>query len=150
MAIIARMRHPLVALALAAIVLAATAVLAQSQPRYGCDSPESRQLDFWVGDWELTYTAGGKEVRAFGDKGRVREIALAPDGRTLAATHYHGDYGKGVGRVFLWDVTTGTEVAAFRAEMQVNSVAFDESGTRLAAGLGSEGVPGAVRIWKEN
>lgn len=23
-------------------------------PTYGCDSPESKQLDFWVGEWELT------------------------------------------------------------------------------------------------
>ena len=28
-------------------------------PTYGCDSPESKQFDFWVGEWELTY-AGGK------------------------------------------------------------------------------------------
>jgi hypothetical protein len=36
-------------------LLAACAAHAQLQPKYGCDSPESRQLDFWVGDWELTY-----------------------------------------------------------------------------------------------
>jgi hypothetical protein len=65
------MKHPLVALALAAIILAATAVLAQSQPRYGCDSPESHQLDFWVGDWELAYTAGGKEVKS---RNRVTKV----------------------------------------------------------------------------
>jgi len=58
------MKQPLLALALAALVLAATAVLAQSQPQYGCDSPESRQLDFWVGDWDLTYTAAGKPAKS--------------------------------------------------------------------------------------
>ena len=58
------MKHPLVAFLLAAIVLAATAVVAQSQPQYGCDSAESRQLDFWLGDWELTYVAGGKEAKS--------------------------------------------------------------------------------------
>jgi len=26
----------------------------------GCDTPESKQLDFWVGDWDLTYGDGGK------------------------------------------------------------------------------------------
>jgi hypothetical protein len=56
------MKQPLLALALAAIVLATSAVLAQSEPRYGCDSPESRQLDFWVGEWRLAYSQGGKEV----------------------------------------------------------------------------------------
>jgi hypothetical protein len=58
------MRQPLLALGLAALALAATAVIAQSQPQYGCDSPESRQLDFWVGEWDLTYTAGGKEAKS--------------------------------------------------------------------------------------
>lgn len=52
------------ALALAAVLLAATAVLAQAQPRYGCDSPESRQLDFWVGEWDLSYSLGGKQGRS--------------------------------------------------------------------------------------
>jgi hypothetical protein len=41
------------ALALALASLAASAY-AQS-PAYGCDSPESRQLDFWLGEWELAY-----------------------------------------------------------------------------------------------
>ena len=26
----------------------------------GCNSPESKQLDFWIGDWDLTYGDGGK------------------------------------------------------------------------------------------
>lgn len=51
-----RIRH-----LLAAALFAVPAAYAQSQPAYGCDSPESHQLDFWVGDWELTYTgANGK------------------------------------------------------------------------------------------
>ena len=58
------MRQPLLALALAALLLAASVVIAQSQPQYGCDSPESRQLDFWVGEWDLTYTAGGKPAKS--------------------------------------------------------------------------------------
>lgn len=58
------MKQPLLALSLAAIGLASTVVLAQGQPRHGCDSPESRQLDFWVGEWDLTYTMGGKEAKS--------------------------------------------------------------------------------------
>ena len=27
---------------------------------YGCDSPESKQLDFWLGEWELSYVEDGK------------------------------------------------------------------------------------------
>jgi hypothetical protein len=41
----------LLALAASAAALAAHG---QPAPTYGCDSPESRQLDFWLGDWELT------------------------------------------------------------------------------------------------
>ena len=26
----------------------------------GCDAPESHELDFWLGDWDLTYTQAGK------------------------------------------------------------------------------------------
>jgi len=37
--------------------LAAAQALAQT---VGCDSPESRQLDFWLGDWDLTYAQAGK------------------------------------------------------------------------------------------
>ena len=40
-------------------LLAAPAAIAQTLPSYGCDSPESKQLDFWVGDWELTYVSNG-------------------------------------------------------------------------------------------
>jgi hypothetical protein len=50
-------------LLLAPVLLATCAAHAQQQPQYGCDSPESRQLDFWVGDWELSYKgASGASV----------------------------------------------------------------------------------------
>lgn len=40
--------------------LLAASGAAHAQPAHGCDSPESRQLDFWLGDWELTYVMEGK------------------------------------------------------------------------------------------
>src|SRR5687768_8690577 len=44
---------------LTCLLVASTAAMAQQQPpQYGCDSPESKQLDFWVGDWELSYKSG--------------------------------------------------------------------------------------------
>ncbi len=43
-------------LAILALPLASVA----QEPKYGCDSPESKQLDFWVGDWELAYVDEGK------------------------------------------------------------------------------------------
>lgn len=45
--------------ALLLAILAAPTAIAQTLPSYGCDSPESKQLDFWVGEWELTYVSGG-------------------------------------------------------------------------------------------
>lgn len=44
---------------IAAAVLAGIAN-AQPAPTYGCNSPESRQLDFWLGTWELSYVEDGK------------------------------------------------------------------------------------------
>lgn len=41
--------------ALLCLCLAPGCVAAQAPPSHGCDSPESRQLDFWLGEWELTY-----------------------------------------------------------------------------------------------
>lgn len=40
---------------LLALLLVPAAVHAQQAPVYGCDSPESHQLDFWVGEWDLSY-----------------------------------------------------------------------------------------------
>jgi hypothetical protein len=38
---------------------------------YGCDSPESRQFDFWLGEWELSYSEEGKPGRS---RNRVSKI----------------------------------------------------------------------------
>jgi hypothetical protein len=43
----------------ASLVLAAF-LPAAAKEASGCDSPESKQLDFWVGEWDLTYGDGGK------------------------------------------------------------------------------------------
>ncbi len=47
---------------LAAWILACSAgAFAQAPPQPGCDSAESRQFDFWIGEWELSYkTPDGK------------------------------------------------------------------------------------------
>jgi hypothetical protein len=51
---------------LAACIAAFTLPAAWAQaPTYGCDSPESHRLDFWVGDWELSYAGqDGKPARS--------------------------------------------------------------------------------------
>jgi hypothetical protein len=44
---------------LPALLFSLVALAAQAQAA-GCDGAESRQLDFWLGDWDLTYTQAGK------------------------------------------------------------------------------------------
>jgi hypothetical protein len=46
--------------AAAAAMLAATSAAAQTLPAYGCGSPESKQFDFWIGEWDLSYVEDGK------------------------------------------------------------------------------------------
>ena len=51
-------------LGLALLALIAPVAFAQQPPQYGCDSPESKQLDFWIGEWELTYKSGDKVAQS--------------------------------------------------------------------------------------
>jgi Protein of unknown function (DUF1579) len=51
---------------IAALAFAALAADAQA-PAKGCTSPESRQMDFWLGEWEARYTLNGVT-----EKGRNR------------------------------------------------------------------------------
>jgi len=41
---------------------AAGAAAAQTPPAASCSAAEHRQLDFWVGDWDLTFDAGEGRV----------------------------------------------------------------------------------------
>src|SRR4051812_11709742 len=55
--------HPLVfAAALASPALAETR---------GCDSPESHQMDFWLGDWDLSYTQDGQALHSRNHVSRI-------------------------------------------------------------------------------
>lgn len=82
----------LYALALAAAV---NAHGAQGLPGYGCDSPESRQFDFWVGEWDLAYvdeghaaTSRNRITKILDGCGLLEEFTGAPgtrlEGRSLS------------------------------------------------------------------
>ena len=59
-------------LPLAVLSLWCGCVAAQAPPTHGCDTPESKLLDFWVGDWELTYAGpDGKPVKS---RNRITKI----------------------------------------------------------------------------
>lgn len=55
------MKRQLVAI-LAAFL--ASPAFSQTLPAYGCDSAESKQLDFWVGEWDLGYVEDGKSGKS--------------------------------------------------------------------------------------
>jgi hypothetical protein len=60
------------ALLLAVCLAWSGAAGAQAAPTYACDSPESKQLDFWIGDWEATFAGpDGKPVKG---RNRVTKI----------------------------------------------------------------------------
>ena len=81
------MRHAW-ALALAAAV---NVHAAQTQPPKGCDSPEARQFDFWVGDWDLTYDDAGKVGKSHNHIARILDgCALLEEFRGPPGTPLEG------------------------------------------------------------
>jgi hypothetical protein len=50
----------------------ALAAHAQTEPAYGCDSPESRALDFWLGEWELSYQ--GDDGKPAKSRNRITKV----------------------------------------------------------------------------
>ena len=62
------MRPMKIVLCAAAALIAATGARAQA---YGCDSPESKQFDFWLGEWELSYVDEGKPGKS---RNRVSKV----------------------------------------------------------------------------
>lgn len=70
------------------------------------------------------------------DKGNLETLALSPDGTLLAAG--------GAGGLWLFDMTTHTEVWEQTSEIGVMSVAFAPDGQTLATGSAST----RVRIWR--
>jgi WD40 repeat protein len=77
----------------------------------------------WQGDWE--------EYR------NVTALAVSPDGQRLATGHING-------RVILWELPTGTELASPPGHLAwVYTVAFSPDGRTLATGGGDH----VVRLW---
>ena len=56
---------------LPAVLLAAASAASARSPAPACDSPEARQLDFWVGEWSLAYTQDGKPAAS---RNRITKI----------------------------------------------------------------------------
>jgi len=52
------MRRGILLILTVSLLLPAAAVRAQEKKPAPCSAPEARQLDFWVGDWNLTWKGG--------------------------------------------------------------------------------------------
>jgi hypothetical protein len=78
------------------LVLVPALLQAQQGPP-GCRAPEHRQFDFWVGDWEVTDSAGGV---VYG----TNDVTLEESG-CVVHEHWKGSRG-GTGQSFnYWDAT---------------------------------------------
>lgn len=53
------------------VVLACAALAARAQAPVGCNGPEYRDMDFWVGDWEATYVQNGVAAKS---RNRVTKV----------------------------------------------------------------------------
>jgi RNA polymerase sigma factor (sigma-70 family) len=84
--------------------------------------------------WDLT--SGKERVSIKHPDNHVFNLALSPDGRTVAVGGYEADGVLAIGHVVLYDVATGRQQAKFEADGGVFTVvAFSPDGKRLAAGL---------------
>jgi Protein of unknown function (DUF1579) len=54
-------------------LLASLGAHAQPAPVYGCNSPESKLLDFWVGTWEISHVDEGKPVKSHNQVTKILE-----------------------------------------------------------------------------
>jgi WD40 repeat protein len=98
-------------------------------------------------------TVSGKELRSFGNVGRVRCLTFSPDANLLASGSAGGRREPGAkGGLRLWNPATGTEVIQFeRPNLDVFSIAFSPDGKSLASTdsdeLKTSLVAGTIRLW---
>jgi WD40 repeat protein len=127
----------------------ATLGKAESKPRQiPCEGPQpivdlaffpdgkflvTSQLENGLHVWDVVT---GKLVLEFGEnRGRVGRIAVAPDGKTLAADHHHRAPDKYICTILLWDLATGKEIRQIGSDQTpIDSLAFSADGTILACG----------------
>jgi WD40 repeat protein len=92
----------------------------------------------WDGTARLWSVSGQAELRQVGGSDDyIYGAAFSPDGKTVVTG--------GLGRVRLWSAATGEQLLTYPTSLKywVQTVAFSEDGSRVAAG----GAGGEVRIW---
>jgi WD40 repeat protein len=97
------------------------------------------QRPFTIRLWEM---GTGRELLRCHPRWAADRLAFSPDGTRLASTH--ADQQEGDGRICLWDVATGAELACFGGHSTwITALAFAPDGTRLATASQDE----TVLIW---
>jgi WD40 repeat protein/serine/threonine protein kinase len=109
-------------------------------------APDGRSLadcDGTVGVWDPATPRVQQVLRL--DQPAARAVAFAPDGRTLAVgTSFNSEFPNLVWSVSLWDVASGTRLAAeLRPGAGVLALAYSPDGRTLAVGC----TDGKVRLW---
>ncbi len=112
----------------------ASTLLEGLRPRPG---EEDMRTFEWYHLWSRTNSALVRELR--GPRAPILNIALAPDGRTLAVAQGGG--------LHLWDVVTGAKLGHLSVDLHPEvwcwDTAWSPDGKRLATGSGD----GLVRVW---
>ncbi len=104
----------------------------------------SRGTDHTVRLWEVRT---GKEVRQFqAPADRAWHLALAPDGKSLAASVTKGGWDQ-PGDVVLWEVATGKEVRRWATPNGSVSLAFSPDSKTLAGGRSKPDKVTAITLW---
>lgn len=128
-------------------LLLAVPALAQSPPPAPCTGPESRQLDFWVGEWDLTWpgpggkpggTATNRVEKTLG--GCVIEEHFTADGPNALAGHSVSTYSA---REKVWKQTwvdNQGEYLDFTGEFKDGEMRLSRHGT------GPDGKPRLARM----
>ncbi|KMK65746.1 c-type cytochrome [Puniceibacterium sp. IMCC21224] len=89
--------------------------------------------DFALVRWDLTT---GTATQLEGHAGKVKALALSPDGATLASASWDGSIG-------IWSLTGGATQFLRGHSGAVNDVVFSDDGTRLY----SASADGSLRVW---
>ncbi|MCI0457422.1 MAG: WD40 repeat domain-containing protein [Gemmataceae bacterium] len=110
-----------------------------------CFTPDGKIVSAGSDNRIYVWTGKGQNWKVFAQmevrEGEVRCVAIARDGKSLAA-------GTRYGVVRVWDISKARPVAVFKGHPgDVWAVAFSPDGKRLVSGSGDWDQPGEVRLW---
>ena len=119
-----------------------TLLAANSAPRYDDPSVEG-PVPGWITIWDWATRSELRKIEGF--RFEILGIAFSPDGKTLASSGGHYDWGSELG---LWDVATGQRIHALNGHRYwVESGIFSPDGKYLVSHGGADPYGGEVRVW---